>query len=93
MCYVRNKVGGVVALEGNGQRPSHQGIGWKETETMYTLNHTEVHGVAYVVGTIADHPIPQGSVGGCHPHYAAEITKCRYASASLPNKGGGRDNE
>ena len=33
-------------LEGNGQRPSHQGDGWNESDTMYTLNATEHHGVA-----------------------------------------------
>ena len=33
-------------LEGNGQRPSHRGDGWSESEAMYTLNATEQHGVA-----------------------------------------------
>ena len=33
-------------LEGNGQRPSHQGDGWNESDPMYTLNATEHHGVA-----------------------------------------------
>ena len=37
----------IVALEGNGSRPSHRGDGFKETEEMYTLNATEQHGVAY----------------------------------------------
>ena len=37
----------VVCLEGNGQRPSHLGDGYKESDKMYTLNATEVHGVAY----------------------------------------------
>ena len=37
----------VVAIEGNGSRPSHRGDGYKETDTMYTLNATEQHGVAY----------------------------------------------
>ena len=36
-----------VALEGNGQRPSHHGDGYLETDKSYTLNATEVHGVAY----------------------------------------------
>ncbi len=36
-----------VAIEGNGQRESHKGDGWKLTDKMYTLNTTEVHGVAY----------------------------------------------
>ena len=32
-------------LEGNGSRPSHSGDGYKESETMYTLNSTEQHAV------------------------------------------------
>ena len=36
-----------VALEGNGQRPSHKGDGYAETNKSYTLNTTEVHGVCY----------------------------------------------
>lgn len=39
--------GRCVALEGNGSRPSHRGDGYIETDKMYTLNGTEVHGVAY----------------------------------------------
>lgn len=37
----------VVALEGNGSRPSHKGDGYKETDVMYTLNATEQHGIAH----------------------------------------------
>ena len=36
-----------IALEGNGQRPSHRGDGYAETDKSYTLNSTEVHGVVY----------------------------------------------
>lgn len=36
-----------VCLEGNGSRPSHKGDGWKVSDTMYTLNTTEVHCVCY----------------------------------------------
>ena len=43
----RNYLVQTVALEGNGSRPSHSGDGYRETDTMYTLNATEVHGVAY----------------------------------------------
>lgn len=35
----------IIVIEGNGTRESHQGIGWKESEIMYTLNSTEVHAV------------------------------------------------
>ena len=37
--------GGMVVLEGNGSRPSHQGDGYIESDTMYTLNSTEIHAV------------------------------------------------
>lgn len=37
--------GGMVVLEGNGARPSHQGDGFCESDVMYTLNATEVHAV------------------------------------------------
>ena len=35
----------IIVIEGNGTRESHQGIRWKESEIMYTLNSTEVHAV------------------------------------------------
>ena len=35
----------VFCLEGNGQRESHRGDGWKESDVSYTLNTTEQHGV------------------------------------------------
>lgn len=38
---------GVCCLEGNGSRPSHRGDEYNESETMYTLNATEQHAVAY----------------------------------------------
>lgn len=37
----------VVALEGNGARPSHKGSGYSEGGIGFTLNATEQHGVAY----------------------------------------------
>ena len=36
-----------ICLEGNGSRPSHRGDGYIESDTMYTLNQTEQHGVCY----------------------------------------------
>lgn len=36
-----------ICLEGNGSRPSHRGDGWRESNTMYTLNSTEIHTVCY----------------------------------------------
>ena len=43
---VKNQ-GGMVVIEGNGSRPSHHGDGYKESDTMYTLNCTENHVVAF----------------------------------------------
>ena len=42
--------GGIVVLEGNGSRPSHHGDGYKESETMYTLNCVETHAISYGIG-------------------------------------------
>ena len=49
-CYAlhtdnRNYV--VIALEGNGARPSHMGKGFSNDGTMYTLNTIEQHSVCY----------------------------------------------
>ena len=41
----------VVCIEGNGQRESHKGDGYKESDTMYTLNTVEQHAVC-----IENHP-------------------------------------
>ena len=45
--------GGVVVVEGNGSRPSHHGDGYKDSETMYTLNTVEQHSVAYGIDRAA----------------------------------------
>ena len=37
----------VIPIEGNGSRESHKGIGFTESDTMYTLNTTEVHAIAF----------------------------------------------
>ena len=39
----------VVAIEGNGTRPSHKGSGFSEDDVSFTLNATEQHGVAHPV--------------------------------------------
>ena len=53
-----------VALEGNGQRPSHRGDGYLVTDKSYTLNTTEIHGVAYAIDQ-------QGGKGGAN--YAENV--------------------
>ena len=41
----------VIALEGNGQRPSHQGDGYSKGGKMFTLNTIENHAVCYRIGS------------------------------------------
>lgn len=43
----------VVAIEGNGTRPSHKGAGYAEGDVSFTLNATEQHGVAYGIDRAA----------------------------------------
>lgn len=43
----------VFALEGNGARPSHQGKGFSDDGTMYTLNTIEQHSVCYGISRSA----------------------------------------
>lgn len=53
----------VVALEGNGSRPSHRGDGFSEEDVAYTLNAVEHHAVCYQdkVGALcaSDYKFPQ----------------------------------
>ncbi len=53
----------VVALEGNGQRPSHKGDGYSDENIAYTLNSVERHSVCYQdkVGALcaSDYKFPQ----------------------------------
>ena len=44
----------VVAIEGNGMRPSHKGAGINDEGVSYTLDTIEVHGVGYKEPTIYD---------------------------------------
>ena len=46
--------GGMIVLEGNGTRESHKGDGYKESETMFTLNTVERHAVCVGNGQMAN---------------------------------------
>lgn len=54
--------GGIAVLEGNGNRPSHRGDGYKESDVMYTLNATEQHAVAFaeIHATLSANDGPKG---------------------------------
>ena len=69
-----------VAIEGNGSRPSHRGDGYKQTDTMYSLNTTEVHAVAYCICSYASN-----SMKSKNPHSGVYIAE---TSRTLDNNGG-----
>lgn len=66
----RRNQGGMIVLEGNGARPSHLGDGYKESETMYTLNTVEQHSVCIPVENAPSYCMTVG----CYGHVAEEKT-------------------
>ena len=61
----------MIVLEGNGQRESHQGDGYRESDTMYTLNTVEQHAVcvsqdAYDKYSLTDHSATIKQSGGVY---------------------------
>jgi DNA (cytosine-5)-methyltransferase 1 len=56
--------GGMIVLEGNGSRPSHQGDGYKESEVSYTLNSVEQHAVCWDGGQISPTLTANNAGGG-----------------------------
>lgn len=48
----------MITIEGNGSRDSHKGDGYKESETMYTLNTVEQHAVCIGNGQVNDAMTP-----------------------------------
>lgn len=77
-----------VALEGNGSRPSHKGDGFRESETMYTLNAVEQHAVAYGICSY-----DSNSMKSSNPHsgiYEADTSRTLDLNGGDPacNQGG-----
>ena len=70
IAFLEKADGGTVAVEGNGARPSHKGDGYKETDTMYTLNTTEVHAVAFAEKE--DAPVYHSSKNSHHTKFTDE---------------------
>ena len=78
----------IVCLEGNGSRPSHKGDGWRVSETMYTLNTTEVHCVCYAICSYSSNAMISNN-----PHsgiYEAETSRTLDLNGGNPscNQGG-----
>ena len=63
----------VVCLEGNGQRPSHRGDGFRAGGVSYTLNAVDVHCVAYGIS-----PYHSNAMLSSNPHsgiYVADTSR------------------
>jgi len=78
----------VVCIEGNGVRESHKGDGYKESDTMYTLNTVEQHAVAYGISSYDSNamksPNPNSGI------YKAETSRTLDLNGGSPacNQGG-----
>lgn len=80
----------IVCLEGNGARPSHRGDGWTVGGAMYTLNSTEVHCVAYGIGSYHSNAWkssnPNSGVYEADTARTLDALNCGYPAC---NQGGG----
>lgn len=77
-----------IAIEGNGQRESHLGNGYAESDQMYTLNTVEKHAVCYGIGSYASNAMKSSN-----PHsgiYEAKTSRTLDLNGGNPacNQGG-----
>ena len=63
----------IFCLEGNGSRNSHRGDGYKESETMHTLNTVEQHAVCVSQGDANKHNVDTDGELFTRDHEGAEI--------------------
>ena len=78
----------VVCIEGNGQRESHLGNGYAESDQMYTLNTVEKHAVCYGIS-----PYASNAMMSNNPHsgiYEAKMSRTLDLNGGNPacNQGG-----
>lgn len=78
----------VIAIEGNGQRPSHKGDGYSDCGIMYTLNSVEQHSIAYGISSYTSNAMLSDN-----PHsgiYIADKTRALDLNGGNPscNQGG-----
>ena len=78
----------VFCIEGNGSRESHQGDGYKESDTMYTINTVEQHAVAYGISSY-----DSNAMKSPNPHsgiYEADTSRTLDLTGGSPacNQGG-----
>ncbi len=77
-----------ICIEGNGVRESHKGDGYKESDTMYTLNTVEQHAVAYGISSY-----DSNAMKSPNPHsgvYEADTSRTLDLNGGSPacNQGG-----
>lgn len=65
-----------IVLEDNGSRESHKGDGYKESETMYTLNMVEQHAVYDARGNGDGETVP--TITGDHQNRVTDYTAITY---------------
>lgn len=65
----------VIALEGNGARPSHLGAGFSECGVMYTLNTIEKHSVCYAIDSHPEDSRFRVDGSGIMPTITAKMKK------------------
>ena len=72
----------VACLEGNGSRESHRGDGYKESNTMYTLNTVEQHAVCVGNGQLAQAKLSDkvGTLNCMHDQQAVMVFEPGSAS-------------
>ena len=75
-------------LQGNGSRDSHRGDGYKESDTMFTLNTVEQHSVCYGIS-----PYESNAMKSNNPHsgiYEADTSRTLDLNGGSPacNQGG-----
>lgn len=66
----------IFCFEGNGQRESHRGDGWKKSDVSYTLNTQEQHGVFACAVDVYNHKVD------------GNITSTVTAQTGVPNHSG-----
>ena len=80
-----------IAIEGNGTRDSHMGDGYAESDTMYTLNATEQHKVAYAIeGNMVDREARQNGIGVSKDTCPSLNTQDKHAVAYGIDQQGGK---
>ena len=77
-----------ICLEGNGQRPSHQGDGYRSGDVQYTLNSTERHGVIYDITDVNSNSMKSPNPYSCFKQRDVTRTLDSFVGTPDCNQGG-----